>query len=94
LNRAEISFFCVPTIYYSSVVGILSADKATYKVENLDNELAMLSSVAELMAKAGHIRVLEEENERMREIIDSERVPSMEIIGYSKPMQEVFGMVA
>lgn len=94
LNRAELSFLCVPIIYDASVVGVLSADKVAHQVENLDNELAMLSSVAELMAKSVHIRALEEENERLRKIVGSERAPSMEIIGHSKPMQEVFGMVA
>jgi Nif-specific regulatory protein len=94
LNRAELSFLCVPIMYDALVVGVLSADKVARQVENLDNELAMLSSVAELMAKAVHIRALEEENERLRKIVGSERAPSMEIIGHSKPMQEVFGMVA
>jgi Nif-specific regulatory protein len=94
LNRAELSFLCVPIIYDSGVVGVLSADKVAKQVENLDNELAMLSSVAELMAKAVHNRALEEENKRLRKIVGSTRPPSMDIIGNSKPMQEVFGLVA
>ena len=94
LNRAELSFLCVPIIYDSSVVGVLSADKVALEVENLDKELALLSSAAELMAKAVHIRALEEENRRLRKIVGSTRAPSMDIIGHSKPMQEVFGMVA
>ena len=63
LNRSELAFLCVPIMYDDSVVGVLSADKVAREVENLDKELAMLSSVAELMAKAVHIRALEEENE-------------------------------
>jgi Nif-specific regulatory protein len=94
LNRAELSFLCVPIIYDARVVGVLSADKVAKQVESLDKELAMLSSVAELMAKAVHIRALEEENKRLRKIVGSERAPSMEIIGHSKAMQEVFGLVA
>jgi Nif-specific regulatory protein len=94
LNRAELSFLCVPIMYDANVVGVLSADKVAQQVENLDKELAMLSAVAELMAKAVHIRALEEENERLRKIVGSERAPSIDIIGHSKPMQEVFGMVA
>jgi Nif-specific regulatory protein len=94
LNRAELAFLCVPIIYDGGVVGVLSADKVAREVEILDKELAMLSSVAELMAKAVHIRALEEENRRLRKIVGSTRTPSMEIIGHSKPMQEVFGMVA
>jgi Nif-specific regulatory protein len=94
LNRAELSFLCVPIMYDAHVVGVLSADKIAQQVENLDKELAMLSSVAELMAKAVHIRALEEENERLRKIVGSARAPSIDIIGHSKPMQEVFGLVA
>ena len=94
LNRSELAFLCVPIIYDANVVGVLSADKVALEVEDLDKELAMLSSVAELMAKAVHIRALEEENERLRKIVGSERAPSIDIIGHSKPMQEVFGLVA
>ena len=94
LNRSELSFLCVPIMYDGGVVGVLSADKAAKQVENLDNELAILSAVAELMAKAVHIRALEEENKRLRKIVGSSRPPALDIIGHSKPMQEVFGMVA
>ena len=94
LNRAELSFLCVPIMYDGEVIGVLSADKVAREVENLDKELAMLSSVAELMSKIVHIRALEEENRRLRKIVGSGHSPSMEIIGHSKAMQEVFGLVA
>src|SRR4030065_1310974 len=94
LNRSELAFLCVPIIYDDHVVGVLSADKVAREVKNLDKELAILSSVAALMAKAVHIRALEEENRRLKKIVGSNRPPSMETIGHSKPMQEVFGLVA
>ena len=94
LNRTELAFLCVPIIYDSNVVGVLSADKVALQVENLDKELALLSSVAELMAKPVHVRVLEEENRRLRKIVGQNRTPSMDIIGHSKVMQEVYGLVA
>jgi Nif-specific regulatory protein len=94
LNRSELAFLCVPIIYDDHVVGVLSADKVAQEVENLDKELAMLSSVAELMSKFVHIRALEEENKRLKKIVGSTRAPSIDIIGHSKPMQEVFGLVA
>jgi Nif-specific regulatory protein len=94
LNRSELAFLCVPIIYDDQVVGVLSADKVALEVENLDQEMAMLSAVAELMAKAVHIIALEEENRRLKKIVGSERAPSVDIIGHSKPMQEVFGLVA
>lgn len=94
LNRTELSFLCVPIIYDARVVGVLSADKVAKQVENLEQELAMLSAVAELMAKGVHIRALEEENRRLRKLVGQNRAPSMEIIGHSNVMQEVFGQVA
>ncbi|PKN16490.1 MAG: sigma-54-dependent Fis family transcriptional regulator, partial [Deltaproteobacteria bacterium HGW-Deltaproteobacteria-6] len=83
-----------PIMYDGEVVGVLSADKVAREVEDLDKELAMLSAVAELMAKIVHIRALEEENRRLRKIVGSGHAPSMDIIGHSKAMQEVFGLVA
>ena len=94
LNRAELTFLCVPIVYDAHVVGVLSADKVTRQVENLDRELALLSSVAELLAKAVHSRALEEENRRLRKIVGRSRAPSTDIIGHSRVMQEVFGLVA
>ncbi len=94
LNRDELSFLCVPIMYDSRVVGILSADKGAKNVTNLDRELSMLSSVAELIAKAVHILALEEENRRLRRIINQGKTPSLDIIGHSKGMQEVFGLIS
>jgi Nif-specific regulatory protein len=94
LNRSELTFLCVPIIYDARVVGVLSADKVARQVENLDRELALLSSVAELLAKAVHSRAIEEENRRLRNIVGRSRSPSTDIIGNSRPMQEVFGLIA
>jgi Nif-specific regulatory protein len=94
LNREELSFLCVPIMYDSRVVGILSADKGTKNVTDLDGELAILSSVAELIAKAVHILALEEENRRLRRIVNQGRAPSVDMIGHSKGMQEVFGLIS
>ncbi len=94
LNRSELSFLCVPIIYDARVVGVLSADKAAVHVENLDRELANLVAVAELIAKAVHMRAVEEENRRLRMIIGRTTPPSSDIIGTSKVMQEVYGMVS
>jgi Nif-specific regulatory protein len=53
----------------------------------------MLMAVAELIAKAVHMRAVEEENRRLRMIIGRTTPPSSDIIGTSKVMQEVFGMI-
>jgi Nif-specific regulatory protein len=53
----------------------------------------MLSSVAELIAKAVHILALEEENRRLRRLVNQGKPPTVHIIGHSKGMQEVFGLI-
>jgi len=94
LNRSELTFLCVPIIYDARVVGVMSADKVARNVESLDRELAMMSSVAELIARAVHTRALEEENRRLKKIVGRTQSPSVDIIGNSRAMQEVFGLIA
>ncbi len=94
LNRSELTFLCVPIIYDARVVGVISADKVARSVENLDRELAILSSVAEIIARAVHTRALEEENRRLKKIVGRTQAPTVDIIGNSRAMQEVFGMIA
>jgi Nif-specific regulatory protein len=94
LNRTELTFLCVPIMYDSRVVGVLSADKVARQVENLDRELALLAAVAELLAKAVHSRAIEEDNRRLRQIVGRSRTPSTDIVGHSSVMQDVFGLVA
>jgi len=93
LNRSDLSFLCVPIVYDERVVGVLSADKAVRQVEDLDRELAMLSSIAELIAKSVHSRALEEDNRRLRDMLGRSTITHSEIIGHSKVMQEVFGLI-
>jgi Nif-specific regulatory protein len=94
LNRSELAFLCVPIMYDNQVVGVLSADKVARDVEDLDKELAMLAAVAQLIAKSVHIRGLEEENKRLKRLVGLPRPPSLDIIGHSKVMQDVFALVA
>ncbi|MHB8090484.1 MAG: sigma-54 interaction domain-containing protein [Syntrophales bacterium] len=94
LNRSELSFLCVPIIYGTQVVGVLSADKAAKQVADIEKEIAILSAVAEMLAKAVHSRAMEEENRRLRDLIGSNRLPTFDIIGRSRAMQAVFQMIA
>lgn len=95
LNRSELSFLCVPIIYEAKVVGVLSADKLARQVAHLDSEIGVLSSVAELIAKAVHTRSLEEENRRLLRIVGrANKNKSVEIIGHSRVMEELFGVMA
>ncbi|HPI92948.1 MAG TPA: sigma 54-interacting transcriptional regulator [Deltaproteobacteria bacterium] len=94
LNQEDLAFLCVPIIYDEKVVGVLSADKVAQEVDNQEYELKLLGEVAELIAKAVHMRAIEEENRRLRNIIGRSQRPSDEIIGNSKTMKEVFGLVS
>ena len=93
LDRSELSFLSVPILYEGRVVGVdqLIGD---HEVENLDRELAIMTAVAELIAKSVHFRALEEENRRLREIISRTKSPSIDIVGHSGTMREVFGLIA
>ena len=93
LNRSELSFLCVPIIYDARVVGVVSADKVASSVDDLDHEMAIMSAVAELIARAVHTRAIEEENRRLRMIVGRTKAPSPDLIGNSKAMKEIFGLV-
>jgi Nif-specific regulatory protein len=94
LNQSELSFLCVPIMYDDKVVGVLSADKVAREVDNQDYELQLLGEVAELIAKAVHMRAIEEENRRLRNILGRTQRPSDDIIGNSKTLKEVFGLIS
>jgi Nif-specific regulatory protein len=81
-------------MYDDKVVGVLSADKVAREVDNQDYELKLLGEVAELIAKAVHMRAIEEENSRLRNILGKTQRPSDDIIGNSKTMKEVFGLIS
>ncbi|MGV8075295.1 MAG: sigma 54-interacting transcriptional regulator [Syntrophobacteraceae bacterium] len=93
LNRMELAFLCVPIFYQGRVVGVLSADKLTHQVENLENELDILVAVAELLGKVVHFRAVEEENRRLRRILAEARRPITNITGRSKVIHEVLRQI-
>jgi Nif-specific regulatory protein len=84
---------CVPIVYDMRVSGILSADRVAKEEDSIDREMAMLSSIAALIAKTVHIVTIEEENHRLRRLVDHGRTPSMDIIGHSRGMADVFGLI-
>jgi len=94
LNQSELSFLCVPIIYDDKVVGVLSADKVARDVDSVDYELQLLGEVAELIAKAVHMRAIEEENRRLKNILGKTQRPSDEIIGNSRSMKDVYGLIS
>ncbi len=93
LNRKELSFLCVPIFYRGKVVGILSADKLSKEVEDLDKELHLLSSVAELLGKVVYFRAVEEENKKLRKRLATATRPKTDIIGRSKGIVNVLKLI-
>lgn len=93
LNQSELAFLCVPIIYDDKVIGVLSADKVAREVDSQDYELQLLSEVAELIANVVHIRAVEEENRKLRNILGRTRRPSERIIGNSRIMKDIFGLI-
>jgi Nif-specific regulatory protein len=93
LNRSEFVFFCVPIIHDDKVVGVLSADKAVLRTGDQEYELKLLCEVAELIANAVHMRVLEEENVMLKNVLEKNGLPSKELIGNSKIMKDVSDLI-
>ncbi len=93
LDRSELAFLCVPIKFRERVVGVLSVDKLAQKVDNLDREVALLSSVAELLGKVVYFRAVEEENQRLRREMSNARRPKTNIIGRSKGIEEVLKLI-
>jgi Nif-specific regulatory protein len=93
LNRAELAFLCVPIFYQGRCVGVLSADKLAQQVEEIGQELEILSAIAELLGKVVYFRAVEEENRRLRRMLAEARRPTTSIIGRSKVIQEVLRLI-
>ncbi len=93
LNRKELAFLCVPIVYQNRVVGVLSADKLSYRIEKLDQEIKLLSGVSELLGKVVYYRAVEEENRRLKRILAEAKRPKTNIIGRSKVIQDVLRLI-
>jgi Nif-specific regulatory protein len=93
MDRRELAFLCVPIFYQHRVVGVLSADKLAHTVENIDQEVELLSAVAELLGKVVHFRAVEEENRRLRRMLAEAKRPKTAIIGRSKVVDEVLRLI-
>jgi Nif-specific regulatory protein len=93
LNHSELAFLCVPIIYDDKAIGVLSADKVAREVDNQDYEIQLLSEVAELIANVVHMRSVEEENRKLRNILGRTQRPSEQIIGNSRSMKDIYGLI-
>jgi Nif-specific regulatory protein len=96
----DLSFLCVPIMRGKKVMGTISAERLydNQRLLNLDTEI--LSILAATTAQAVELYLLEniqkaaleDENRRLRQALQAKFKPS-NIIGNSKPMQEVYQLI-
>ncbi len=106
LDRAHLSFICVPIKLRGETIGTLSADKVTSDdqgtpdADSLRNAVRVLSVIAAMIAQSVASRrrarqeqeYLRRENVRLRDELRERRGPE-NIVGTSRPMQEVYELI-
>lgn len=100
LKKEDISFICVPIKSGDDVVGALSADRMYDESVSFEEDVQLLSVIASMIAQSVALRrraleerkKLLEENLRLKEALRDRFHPS-NIIGNSRAMQEVYGLI-
>jgi Nif-specific regulatory protein len=98
--ESEFSFICVPILRGRKVLGTISAERIYDSSTLLEQDVELLSTFASLLAPAVELHLLEHvdkvllknENRRLNEALREKFRPS-NIIGNSKPMQEVYALI-
>jgi Nif-specific regulatory protein len=101
VNKADISFICVPIKLGTGTIGALSADRLFADGISLKEDLRLLSIIASMIAQAVRLRQsaqaerqrLMEENLRLQEEL-KDRFRPANIIGNAKTMQAVYDLIA
>ncbi|HEY0331970.1 MAG TPA: sigma 54-interacting transcriptional regulator [Rhodopseudomonas sp.] len=99
-GNANGSFFCVPIIHAQKVIGTISAERIYRNQRLLKQDVEVLSTVALMVAPAAELYLLENvekvrlenENRRLQSAL-KERFKPSNIIGNSKPMQQVYELI-
>jgi len=94
------SYFCVPIIHHKKVVGTIGAERPYRNRRLMRQDMELVATVASMIAPAVELYLLENvekvrleaENRRLHSAL-KERFKPSNIIGNSKPMQEVYGLV-
>lgn len=100
LKKEDISFICVPIKIGKEVIGTLSADRLFDESISLKEDMRLLSIIASMVAQAVRLRqetqedreMLIQENLRLQSEL-KERFRPANIIGRSKTMEDVFGLI-
>jgi Nif-specific regulatory protein len=101
LNKADISFICVPIKLGNEAIGALSADRLFAEAVALKEDVRLMSIIASMIAQAVRLRQsaqaerqrLMEENLRLQEQL-KDRFRPANIIGNAKTMQVVYDLIA
>jgi Nif-specific regulatory protein len=101
IRRKNIAFLCVPVKIQKDTIGVLSVDRISDGNDtNLDDEIRILMEVASLIGLAA--KVARTETETKRNLMETnlylhrelkQRFKLKNVVGISKQMQEVFGLV-
>ncbi|GAB4265245.1 MAG: sigma-54-dependent Fis family transcriptional regulator [Deferrisomatales bacterium] len=101
LSKADVSFICVPIRVGDEPVGTLSVDRLFREEISFEEDVRLLTIIASMMGQAVQIqRMVEDERQRLeaeKERLQADLVHKYNItniIGNSKAMHQVFGMVA
>jgi len=94
------SFLCVPILSGRKVLGTISAERAYENHRLLKQDFELLATIASMIAPAVELylletidrRDLENENRRLHDALKEKFKPS-NIIGNSKPMQDVYELI-
>jgi Nif-specific regulatory protein len=94
------SFFCVPIIHAKKVLGAISAERAYNSRDLLKQDMELVSTLGSMIAPAVELYLmenfdkvrLENENRRLQNVLKRRFKPG-NIIGNSKPMQEIYGLI-
>jgi Nif-specific regulatory protein len=91
-SDTDASFLCVPIVRGKRVLGTIGAERLYENTLLLRQDAELLATVAAIIAPSVELYLLENENSRLRTALKEQFHPS-NLIGNSKPMQDVYGLV-
>jgi len=95
-SRAQTALFCVPIVHAEHVLGTIGAERAYIDRRLLKQDVEILTMIASIIAPAAELHLtkarLELENQRLKQTL-RQRFKPTNIIGNSKPMQEVYDLI-
>lgn len=99
-EETELSFVCIPILRGKKVLGAISVERKCDNPDLLNFDVEILGIIASMIAQAVELYLIENEesnslrieNERLKDALKEKFHPS-NIIGNSKPMQEVYALI-